>query len=100
VGPKISDHLLKDHPNVEGRAGAITKLKANINAKNIKQELLYFEGKHNKSYERTYGWAWLLKLAEELHKWEDPIARELETDLQPMTDMIVGNMPILSDMHN
>lgn len=82
--------LLKEFPQVEGRADAISKLQANINAENIKKELSYFEGKHNKSYERTYGWAWLLKLAEELHTWDDPVARQLESDLQPMTDMIVG----------
>ena len=29
-------------------------------------ELLYFTLKHNKSFERTYGWAWLLKLYAEL----------------------------------
>jgi len=44
--------------------------------------------KHNSSYERTYGWAWLLKLAAELHTWDDPIARELEDNLQPLTTLI------------
>ena len=80
--------LLKDFPNVSQREDAISKLKQNINEENILKEIEYFEG-HNKSYERTYGWAWLLKLAEELHTWEDPLARKLESDLQPMTDMIV-----------
>ena len=80
--------LLKDFPNVENRKDAISKLKQNISKENILKELEYFEG-HNKSYERTYGWAWLLKLAEELRTWEGPLARELESNLQPMTDMIV-----------
>ena len=26
---------------------------------------------HRRPFERTYGWAWLLKLAEELHGWDD-----------------------------
>ena len=34
-------------------------------------------------------WAWLLKLAEELHIWDDPLARELEQNLQPLTDIII-----------
>ena len=80
--------LLKDFPQVEGKEDAINKLKTNISKKNILKELEYFEG-HNKSYERTYGWAWLLKLAEELHTWDSPYARELESNLQPMTDMVV-----------
>lgn len=80
--------LIKDFPKVENKEDAISKLKQNISKENILKEIEYFEG-HNKSYERTYGWAWLLKLAEELHTWDDPIARELESNLQPMTNMIV-----------
>lgn len=81
--------LLKEFPNLEKREEARIKLLQNISAKNIEEEVTYFEGKHNKSYERTYGWAWLLKLAEELHTWQDPLARELEQNLQPLTDIII-----------
>ena len=62
---------------------------ANISKENIEKEVEYFNGKYNKTYERTYGWAWLLKLAEELHTWDDETARELENNLQPLTDTIV-----------
>jgi hypothetical protein len=81
--------LLKDFPDIEGREDAINKLKTTITKENVLTEVTYFEGKHNKSYERTYGWAWLLKLAEELHTWDDPVARELENNLQPLTDLII-----------
>ncbi|WP_299122547.1 DUF2891 domain-containing protein [uncultured Winogradskyella sp.] len=82
--------LLKQFPDIDGRAEIEQKLLQNISKENIQQELMYFEGKHNKSFERTYGWAWLLKLAEELHTWDNDVARELETNLQPMTDLIVN----------
>jgi hypothetical protein len=49
----------------------------------------YFFQPQNSSFERTYGWAWILKLAEELKIWNDPLARELETNLQPLTDLMV-----------
>ncbi len=81
--------LLKAFPNVNGKDDAISKLKSTLTKENIQKEVVYFGGKHNKSYERTYGWAWLLKLAEELHTWDDPIAKELEINLQPLTDVIV-----------
>ncbi len=81
--------LLKQFPNLENSAEIRRKLAQNISKENIETEILYFKGKYNKSFERTYGWAWLLKLAEELHTWNDPLARELETNLQPMTDIIV-----------
>jgi len=81
--------LLKDFPDIAEKDEAVQKLRSNISAENIKKEVLYFHGKHNKSYERTYGWTWLLKLAEELHTWDNPVARELEENLQPLTDLIV-----------
>ncbi|MDD7887326.1 DUF2891 domain-containing protein [Flavivirga sp. 57AJ16] len=82
--------LLKSFPEMDKAEAIKQKLLHNISKENIEQEVAYFFGKHNKSYERTYGWAWLLKLAEEIHSWEAPIARELEANLQPLTDLIVG----------
>ncbi len=81
--------LLKSFPELEKASEIKEKLKNDISKENILIEVRYFQNKHNKNYERTYGWAWLLKLAEELHHWDDPLARELEQNLQPLTDMIV-----------
>lgn len=81
--------LLKQFPTLENRALIQEKLAQNISPKNIAAEVLYFKEKYNQSFERTYGWAWLLKLAEELHTWDDPLARTLEQNLQPLTDLIV-----------
>ncbi|MGC1473151.1 MAG: DUF2891 domain-containing protein [Psychroserpens sp.] len=82
--------LLKQFPELEVADRAKVMLLENISKANIDAEVSYFSGKHNKNYERTYGWAWLLKLAEELHTWDDPIARELKDNLQPLTDLIVN----------
>ena len=60
----------------------------------VEKELAYFKKhKWNKSFERTYGWAWLLKLQEELVKlntdWSDilqPLVQHIVTswtDFQP-----------------
>ncbi|WP_458626330.1 DUF2891 domain-containing protein [Winogradskyella sp. PC D3.3] len=82
--------LLKQFPNLERKDEIQQKLLQNISKENIAQELLYFEGQYNTSFERTYGWAWLLKLAEELHTWNGSVvAEELEVNLQPLTDLIV-----------
>ncbi len=81
--------LLKLFPEMDKAETIKEKLLQNISKENIEAEVAYFLGKHNKSYERTYGWAWLLKLVEEVHTWEAPIARELENNLQPITDLIV-----------
>lgn len=83
--------LLKMFPDLENAAEIKEKLAGRISKENILQEILYFQEPQNKSYERTYGWAWLLKLAEELHTWDSPFARNLESNLQPLTDLIVAN---------
>ena len=83
--------LLKEFPDLENAAEIKEKLAARMSKENILQEILYFKAPQNKSYERTYGWAWLLKLAEELHTWDSPFARTLESNLQPLTDLIVDN---------
>ena len=81
--------LLKINPDIENSKSLENKLLASLSKVNIEGELAYFSGKHNGSFERTYGWAWLLKLAEELHTWDHKTARVLEENLQPLTDVIV-----------
>ncbi|WP_298780029.1 DUF2891 domain-containing protein [uncultured Polaribacter sp.] len=83
--------LLKQFPGLKNSSEIKQKLLANITKEKIAKEISYFYGEHNKTFERTYGWAWLLKLAEELHTWDDETARELETNLQPLTNLIVEN---------
>ncbi len=81
--------LLKQFPNLDNAEVIKERLLNNISKDNILMEVTYFKGKHNTSYERTYGWAWVLKLAEEIHTWNDPVARQLEENLQPLTNLII-----------
>jgi hypothetical protein len=82
--------LMRQFSELEKQTEINEWLLSSISKDNILKEIDYFKGKHNKSYERTYGWAWLLKLAEELHKWDHEIARKVENNLQPLTDLIVA----------
>ena len=81
-------NLLKSFPDLAKKEAVREALKSSLTVENIAAEVSYFEKEHNQTYERTYGWAWLLKLAEELHTWQDPLARELEANLQPLTNLI------------
>ncbi|MDT0293808.1 DUF2891 domain-containing protein [Mesonia ostreae] len=83
--------LLKQFPNLAKAEEIKELLKSNLSKENIQQEVRYFKTAQNKTYERTYGWAWLLKLAQEIHTWEDPIAKELKVNLQPLSDLMVNN---------
>jgi hypothetical protein len=64
-------------------------LNANLTAENILTEAAYFKQPNRQSFERTYGWAWLLKLAQELNSWDDPDGKNWAKNLQPLTDAIV-----------
>lgn len=82
-------YLLKKFPNLEKATDARKLLAANLTPEHIATELAYFSLNDNtKSFERTYGWAWLLKLQEELYLWDDPQAKEWYTTLQPLADYI------------
>ncbi|MBW2962500.1 DUF2891 domain-containing protein [Mesonia aestuariivivens] len=83
--------LLKRFPDLKKAEEIKKQLTAHLSKENIQQELKYFKKKENKSFERTYGWAWLLKLSEELHTWDDSLAKPLEQNLQPLTNQIVVN---------
>jgi hypothetical protein len=81
--------LLKEFPDLEKEDLIRTRLAENISDVNILREVEYFQRESEKSFERTYGWAWLLKLAQELAEWDDPLAVELSGALQPLTEIIV-----------
>jgi hypothetical protein len=84
--------LLKTYPELEKADEIRLKLKENLTSENIKAEVAYFQRTEETSYERTYGWGWLLKLAEELHTWNDPLARELEQNLHPLSELITERL--------
>ncbi|HWI58768.1 MAG TPA: DUF2891 family protein, partial [Bacillota bacterium] len=57
-------------------------LDRHFSAESLRAEVSYLQGSNRKSFERTYGWAWLLKLAEELREWKDPDAQRWSENLQ------------------
>jgi hypothetical protein len=81
--------LLKLFPNLPEAAAIRKAIHQTINAQNIATEVKYFDGPVSKTWERTYGWAWLLKLDEELLNWNDADGKQWHTALQPLTKKIV-----------
>lgn len=74
--------LLKAFPSVEGNTEAKAILMRHITPANIAVDVAYV--KSDPSWERLYGWAWLLKLTQELETWNDPIANSLAETLKPL----------------
>ena len=76
--------LLKSFPTLPEAAQIRAALNANLTADNIRAEVTYMKQPNRQSFERTYGWAWALKLAEELHSWNDPDGKNWSENLQPL----------------
>ncbi|MEN8153937.1 MAG: DUF2891 domain-containing protein [Acidobacteriota bacterium] len=83
--------LLKVFPDLKLGTRIRSALKRNITKKNIEKELIYFNQANRKSFERTYGWAWLLKLTEELYTWKDSDGKILYSYLKPLAEKISDN---------
>jgi Protein of unknown function (DUF2891) len=82
--------LLRLHPQLPEAKEIRSVLGEHFTADRLRAEADYFARKESKPFERPYGWAWFLKLAEELRDWDDPDAREWSKNLRPLADVIVG----------
>jgi hypothetical protein len=100
--------LLKRFPGLPEAAQIRAALNANLTAASIAAEVSYMKQPNRQSFERTYGWAWLLKLAEELQGWNDPDAKVWSENLKPLADQIAKsylaflpkqNYPIRTGVH-
>ncbi len=81
-------NIIKEQPNFEFNEAILLKLQKNISKENISKEIRYFDDVHNKTFERTYGWAWLLKVAETLQDWDTKEANEMYDNLEPLVKLI------------
>ena len=82
--------LLRQYPALPEKRRIRALLNEHLTAKNLRAEADYFDRPNSRSFERPYGWAWLLKLAEELHGWDDPDAREWSKNMRPLSDKIAA----------
>ena len=69
---------------------AYVSLNLNITEENVAGELANFRRPERGSWERPYGWAWLLQLTAELREWDSPVARRWLAHLQPLEADIVA----------
>ena len=101
--------LLRMFPDLPERNEIRAALAKNLTAESLRIEAAHFSRPNTQSFERPYGWSWLLKLAEELHGWDDADGKTWSKNLQPLTDVIVARYlayfpkqtyPIRSGVHS
>ena len=83
-------YLLNHFPDLKDRQAIVEKLQQSLTAANIAAEIAYFDRPQEKAYERTYGWAWLLKLQTELDQSAVPEMKPLAENLRPLTQLLVS----------
>ena len=81
-------HLIRHFPGMKSEKSIVEKLNQTLTAENILKEIEYIDAE-SKSWERMYGWSWLLKLADELYTWKDPRADRWYENLKPLVDNII-----------
>jgi hypothetical protein len=76
--------LARLHPDAAFAAEARAALARSLTADNLAAEAAYLAGEGRASFERPYGLAWLLCLAEELREWDDDEARGWVANIAPL----------------
>lgn len=77
--------LYDDHPEAQAIAEALS---GRFTPEAVEGEVAYFD--EHETFERPYGWAWLLRLAAELALWDDDRGHDWRAALGPLEDRIVG----------
>lgn len=80
--------LLKLYPNIPEAKELKDKLELSFSRENIRAELNYVKSHENGLFEFPYGQSWLLKVADELKRWNNPDAKRWLENLKPLSDYI------------
>ena len=80
--------ILKDFPEISNREIILSKLDKNLSKENLNKEYEFFKQKFANGFERTYGWAWLMKLYSELLSWDYEKAQIWAINMKPLVDLL------------
>ncbi len=86
-GHWLLTRLAKMYPDAAFAGAARAALEKNLTAENLEADAAYLAAEGRASYERPYGLAWLLCLAEELRDWDDEQARQWAANIAPLESM-------------
>ncbi|MYG81421.1 MAG: DUF2891 family protein, partial [Gemmatimonadetes bacterium] len=82
--------LIKEFPDLSTAPLVREKLRSHITEGTIRGEMEFFA--RNRTFERPYGWAWLLLLHAELASWDDPEAETWSDRLEPLADLFADRL--------
>ncbi|MBI5525102.1 MAG: DUF2891 domain-containing protein [Deltaproteobacteria bacterium] len=78
--------VLRLFPNMPAAASIRSKLNAHLSPGRMEEELAYLRAERNRTFERPYGWGWFLRLAAEIHGFDDDDARRWHAAVKPVAE--------------
>ncbi len=86
--------LLREVPSLPETGAIIDHFDQAFTAEKVAGERAYLARPTSRGFERPYGWAWLLKLAEELSRHKSPHARRWADALAPLAGDFVDRFKV------
>lgn len=83
---------MRVHPGLVQEAAVIVLFDEHFTSAAMAQELAYFQGPDRRAFERPYGWAWLMALAQELDVCPHPHASTWCATLAPLVTELRGRV--------
>jgi hypothetical protein len=84
--------VLKEFPEAPIAPLIREKLNHHLSQKALEGERTFFADRARAGFERPYGWAWLLKLYQELHEWNDPDSQKWAQRLRPLAQLLAARL--------
>jgi hypothetical protein len=82
--------LLAIAPDLTSAGEIRTRLDAHFSREAVAAEVAYLDRKSARSFERTYGWGWVLRLALELSRSKDPQVTVWRERIRPLEDAVAS----------
>lgn len=80
--------LMRLYPDIKTKDKIVELLNSQFTDGKISKELDFFNEKQNQTFERTYGWAWLMRLQSELMQLNTPDGKRWTQTLSPLVKII------------
>ncbi|MBI5478000.1 MAG: DUF2891 domain-containing protein [Deltaproteobacteria bacterium] len=84
--------LLLTRPDQPNAAAVRAALGRHLTPARIAGEVAYLGAERNRTFERPYGYGWLLRLAAEVRGFDDPDARAWDAALKPLATLVAERM--------
>jgi hypothetical protein len=89
--------VLKTFPDLPVSGLIREKLNEHLSKEAIAGEVEFFQTKENGSFERPYGWSWVMRMYEEAKTFDDKDAKNWATNLEPLAKLFAGKLPSYFD---